>query len=274
MQHYKIDTFLKMLCWLIGMYVLLFNDLYAQPLPHSHAHNDYEHDEPLFRALENGFLSLEADVFAKGGRLKVSHVNFFLVLKPTLTELYLEPLNDIIKENGGQVYAGYPDPVVLMIDIKQDGETTYDLLKQALTPYKDLLTTYRNDSVISGALEINLSGHCPLALLKEEKERWATADLSIEKGLDSNLSHHLVKRVSSPYRKYFKWRGMGTQPIAEKNKLDSLVALAHTQQKQIRFYAAPNNEKVWTTLLDAGVDWINVNKLKSFNAFMHNRMKH
>lgn len=261
-----------MIKWLMTITTMLFHGItWCQPLPNSHAHNDYEKDEPLFRALRNGFISLEVDVFLHQQKLIVSHIPFMLFMKPTLQDLYLTPLHNIISENKGSVYPDFSEPVVLMIDIKRDGEQTYVALKKALQPYNSMLTTYRNDSIIQGPIEINLSGNCPLALLKQDKERWATADLSIEKGLDSTLSHILVKRVSSPYRKYFKWRGMGVQPMDEKMRLDSLVAQAHRQQKQIRFYAAPNKRKVWNTLLDSGVDWINVDRVKRFRKFYENR---
>ena len=39
----------------------------------AHAHNDYMHERPLFDALENGFRSVEADVFSKGDSLYVAH---------------------------------------------------------------------------------------------------------------------------------------------------------------------------------------------------------
>ena len=45
----------------------------GQPLAQAHAHNDYEHDRPLFDALEHGFTSVEADVWLVDGELLVAH---------------------------------------------------------------------------------------------------------------------------------------------------------------------------------------------------------
>ena len=56
-------------------------------------------------------------------------------------------------------------------------------------------------------------------------------------------------------------------PKAQKEKLAVLVKLAHEHGRQIRFYALPQNENVWRELLDAGVDWINVDQLKRFAEF-------
>ena len=47
-------------------------DIDTLPYP-AHAHNDYMHERPLFDALENGFRSIEADVFAQGDSLYVAH---------------------------------------------------------------------------------------------------------------------------------------------------------------------------------------------------------
>lgn len=39
----------------------------------AHAHNDYAHDRPLHAAIENGFCSVEADIFLINGQLLVGH---------------------------------------------------------------------------------------------------------------------------------------------------------------------------------------------------------
>src|SRR4051794_1044740 len=38
-----------------------------------HAHNDYMHARPLRDALDNGFCSIEADIFLVDGKLLVAH---------------------------------------------------------------------------------------------------------------------------------------------------------------------------------------------------------
>jgi hypothetical protein len=43
------------------------------PLVNAHAHNDYEHDRPLFDALDHGFCSVEADIHLVDGQLLVAH---------------------------------------------------------------------------------------------------------------------------------------------------------------------------------------------------------
>src|SRR4051812_44226103 len=43
------------------------------PLKNAHAHNDYLHPRPLFDALDQGFTSVEVDVFLVNGQLLVGH---------------------------------------------------------------------------------------------------------------------------------------------------------------------------------------------------------
>jgi hypothetical protein len=42
-------------------------------LERAHAHNDYEHDRPLFDALDHRFKSVEADIWLVDGKLVVAH---------------------------------------------------------------------------------------------------------------------------------------------------------------------------------------------------------
>src|SRR5262245_24855387 len=76
------------------------------PLRHTHAHNDYEHKRPLFDALDQGFCSVEADVFLTDGRLLVGHERKDLRPERTLESLYLDPLRERARANGGRVYPG------------------------------------------------------------------------------------------------------------------------------------------------------------------------
>ena len=45
----------------------------ATTTPRAHAHNDYEHTHPLFDALDQGFGSIEPDIYLVNGDLLVAH---------------------------------------------------------------------------------------------------------------------------------------------------------------------------------------------------------
>ena len=44
-----------------------------RPIRQGHAHNDYEQEKPLFDALDNGFCSIEVDIFLVEGKFLVGH---------------------------------------------------------------------------------------------------------------------------------------------------------------------------------------------------------
>lgn len=240
------------------------------PIPHGHAHNDYMHNKPLVEALENGFTSIEIDVHLYQGQLKVAHDCVALANKPNIEDLYLKPIEERIKQNGGTVYKGYEIPVIFMIDFKTGGET-YTELKKVLNKYKYLLTPYKNGNVIKLApLQILISGSKPYGQVAKEDTSYVTIDGTL-KDLEKPEHDKIITRYSDPWPSQFSWKGNGDMPEKQKAHLKELVAAAHAKGKDIRFYGIPDKPKVWETLLNAGVDWINTDKLAQFHSFMLNK---
>src|SRR5947207_2851230 len=93
----------------------------VKPLPQAHAHNDYEHARPLLDALDHGFCSVEADIWLTPEGLLIGHDRKDLQPGRTLEALYLDPLREQIKANGGRVHRGGP-AFSLLIDVKTDAE--------------------------------------------------------------------------------------------------------------------------------------------------------
>ena len=113
------------------------------PLTKAHAHNDYEHNRPLYDALDHGFTSVESDVWLVDGELLVAHDREDVNPDRTLESLYLEPLLDEVKKNGGSVYPGYEHEFILWVDIKSQGVETYQAIHKELRKYQKMLTRYR-----------------------------------------------------------------------------------------------------------------------------------
>ena len=82
---------------------ILFAQKNTKILP-AHSHNDYEHNRPLFDALDCKFKSIEADVYSVGDSLFVAHDSDKIKPGRTLCRLYLEPLKNEIIRNKGSVY--------------------------------------------------------------------------------------------------------------------------------------------------------------------------
>ena len=101
-----------------------------EPVLRTHAHNDYLHEHPLYDALSYGFLSVEADILLHENKLYVGHDQIDLRNKSlvTLEDLYLNPLFERFKKNGGTLYPNYPGIFYLWIDIKYDGKEVIKIL--------------------------------------------------------------------------------------------------------------------------------------------------
>jgi len=255
---------------LLFFLLLIANCCSAQvtPLIHGHAHNDYVHTRPLFEALENGFTSIEIDVYMYRGELKVSHLPVDLDKKKNIEQLYLDPIKKVIEQNGGWVYKDYHQPVIFMIDFKTSSTETYLKLKEVLKNYESIITVYKKDSVIRlRPVQILISGRSPIAELMKEDSSFATIDGDVF-AMSNSTYDKVITRYSSGWESYFNWTGKGQIPFEQKQQLDLLIEKAHAKQKQIRFYHIPDKPNVWRTLLDAGVDWINTDKLKDYRKFI------
>ena len=239
------------------------------PLPNAFAHNDYSHKRPLHDALANGYTNVEADVFLMGKNLVVAHINPFFKANRNLEKLYLQPLLEQIIDNDGQVYKNYDQPIILLIDIKTEANSTYAKLKTLLEKYRPILTSYDNGQITLGAVTIVLSGHKPNKILASETSRLAFIDTDLRQARRSkDTSNNVFTMASCKYSKLVKWNGMGLFPQKEKERLQSYVDIAHTRGEKVRLWASPENQAVWGQLLSCGVDLINTNKLVALKQFL------
>jgi hypothetical protein len=240
------------------------------PLANAHAHNDYAHKRPLFDALDNGFTSVEADVFLVGDKLLVGHTRFELREGRTLESLYLEPLKKRVQRNKGHVYppgGRKAVPFFLLVDVKTDGEKTYAALDKVLAKYASVLTVCRDGKATPGAVTVVISGNCPRKTIEGQKVRYAAID-GRPGDLDSDAPAHLVPYVSASWYSQFRWNGVGPMPEKERTKLREMVAKAHKHGRRVRFWATPEREALWRELLDAKVDLINTDKLPELRRFL------
>lgn len=249
--------------WLLACFSL---PAQITPLPQAHAHNDYEHTRPLFDALDNGFCSVEADIHLVNGRLLVAHDREATKPDTTLQSLYLDPLRERVRRNGGRVYSNGP-PFTLLIDVKSDAQETYAALRGVLRDYADVLTEFRKDATRTGAITAIISGNRDRLAMAAETTRHAALDGRLE-DLGGNAPRHLVPLISDNWTQQFQWRGEGAMPANEKEKLRRIVKTAHAEGRRVRFWAAPDEAGTWRELRDAGVDLINTDKLVSLRKFL------
>ena len=236
------------------------------PLLRAHAHNDYEHTRPLLDALDQGFCSVEADVWLVEGQLLVAHELKAVRTERTLQKLYLDPLFARVQNNGGRVYSNGP-MVTLFIDFKSEATNTYHTLTTILKPYEKMLTTFYADRTETNAITIIVSGNRPRALMEAEPVRHMSYDGRLD-DLKYPASPHLIPMISDNWGKHFKWRGKGPLPEPEQAKVKALVAQAHAQARRIRFWNAPDSPAGWAIMLESGVDLINTDNLAGLHDFL------
>jgi hypothetical protein len=236
------------------------------PLTNAHAHNDYEHTRPLFDALDQGFCSVEADVFLVKDTLLVGHTVLSLKPERTLEKLYLDPLRERIKANGGRVYKNGPT-IWLLIDVKTEAKATYQQLDKVLAKYDDILSVVKDGKLEQKAVTVVVSGNRAKDDIAAQTVRYAGID-GRPADLDSKTPAHLIPWISESWTTLFKWRGDGPLPEDERAKLKALVAKAHQSGRLVRFWATPENEAFWRELRSAGVDLINTDQLVKLKQFL------
>jgi glycerophosphoryl diester phosphodiesterase len=236
------------------------------PLPQAHAHNDYEHKRPLLDALEQGFCSVEADIFLTKDGLLVAHHVFDLKPQRTLQKLYLDPLRERVKANGGRVFKDGPT-FHLLIDVKTDARTTYAALAKVLAEYADLLTVTRDGKVTARAVTVVISGSCDRDAITAATTRYAAID-GRPGDLNGDAPAPLIPWISASWNSQFQWNGVGAMPDTERRKLRDHVAKAHAQGRLVRFWGTPDRTEAWAEQRAAGVDLINTDKLAELRAFL------
>jgi hypothetical protein len=242
-------------------------------LTNGHAHNDYWHARPLLDALDNGFMSVEADCFLLDGEIMVAHERASIKKENTLSQLYLEPLMKRARQNDlKSIYANGPEEFVLYIDIKDDCERFIPFLDSVLKGYAPMLTRFAGGKKVSGAVRV-LVNHCGNdAYLLHSEPRYLSLS-GEKKDVASSIGSDTMPRISFAYPTLLSWRGLGKMPKGQKEKLHSFIQKAHSKGYSVRMWAAGNNPKIWEALVDADVDWINVDELENFKRFMEKRKK-
>lgn len=252
------------------------DDLHT-PLNQAHAHNDYLHDRPLIDALEQGFMSVEADIFVSpllGNELYVAHSAGEIRPARTLKALYLEPIRERI-DRLGQLQPGQDRPVQLLIDFKTQAEPTWRALQAQLEPYAAYLTRYDNGQIIEGWVTVVISGNRPTDTLASMSHRLAFIDGRLS-DLDAPPPSDLMPLISDNWANHFSWRGDGMMPNDEYQNLVRIVNAAHLSGHRLRFWNTPDEpgaarEALWQVLYDLDVDHINTDDLTGLAQFLRSR---
>ena len=235
-------------------------------LTNAHSHNDYEQPNPLFDALELGFVSIEVDIHLVAGQLLVAHDAEEVQSELTLESMYLKPLRLWIEERGGWAFADRSQ-LWLLIDLKTDGPATYTALHEQLAEYRDMVASFGAGGRSDRPVRVVISGNRPAALMRAQPVRYAGFDGRL-KDLRSPASPNFMPLISDNWNNHFEWRGEGEFPEAERRKLVRIVERVHAYGRRLRFWATPDQPRMWAVLDDAGVDLIGTDHPKRLYEFL------
>lgn len=221
-----------------------------------HSHNDYVQEKPLLTAYEAQADQIEADVFLVGDSLIVAHSKKEIDPKNTLNKLYLDPINSFFKKHNGKVSTDKKYTFSLMIDVKENWNAVYPVLKREIEKYGDVFNRSKNKY----AIQIVISGSRPADSTYHTYPTWLFFD-----GLP-NISYakkdlDRVTMISDNFSKYSKWRGSGYIPGDDQQKLENVLKQAKKLKKPVRFWGAPDTEDSWINQMQLGVGIINTDKV-------------
>lgn len=235
----------------------------AQPTVYTssnaHSHNDYEKPSPFWEAYDQGFGSIEADIFLKDGNLIVAHDQQQVLLNRTLDSLYLQPINQSLQKNKGTIYSDASKPLQLLVDIKTDAIPTLNKLVEQLQKYPAITS--------AASLKIVISGNRPPA----EQFSAYPAYIYFDGVLGTTYSQEALKKIemlSADFKDYSVWTGKGIIVENERKKVDAVISQAHNLNKKVRFWDAPDVINAWYGFMELGVDYINTDHIAEIGKFL------
>lgn len=244
----------------------------VEPLAHAHAHNDYWHQRPLLDALDQGFTSVEADVYLADGKLLVGHDRQELKPERDLEALYLKPLAERARRSAGKIYPNC-DEFYLFVDIKSDAQPTSAALVTLLSQYRDVLAQVEHGQPRQGAIRVIVTGNrLPLDANQGDVSYFGWDGRLSDLGGRAPAAQMPV--ISDNWQNHFRWRGDGPMPQAEREKLQQFVKDAHTSKRILRFWATPEKEALWQELYAAKVDLIGTDELERLAKFLRTQDEH
>jgi hypothetical protein len=257
-------------------------------LEKAHAHNDYDHTNPLFDALHHGFTRIEPDIYVlyKDPATGVLSDDFSYFKSTgdtsryvievghnkgqyvgTLYDLYIKPLEQL--KPGQFVFASLPKPILYMIDMKTNDPDSVEFMNKYLAQYNNLFNNY-NSVNMDKPVNVILSGYNGSDFSKTDYDYLlATKDRYI--GIDGRVDTPLYGQNKAPNLFPLISNGWGnnrSDTVFYKNIKD-----AHANGHQIRFWGIDDIPSTWEKLYDAGMDVISTDKLQDVENFLLSKKK-
>lgn len=251
---------------IIGITLFLIFDVVCFAQVKIHSHNDYAQQNPFYTAYQNKVFEIEADVFLVGDSLVVAHSRKEINPKNTLNFLYLQPIKKLFKQYDNRISADKKYTFSLMIDIKDEWEKVYPVLKREIEKYGSVFKRSKNKLNI----QLIISGNRPIDTTFHNYPDWLFFD-----GLPyinyAEADFKRVSMISDKFSNYTKWNGIGEIPLADKKRLFDAVKIANQKHRSFRFWGAPDNKFSWQQLSELGLIIINTDKIEECKTYFENK---
>ncbi len=243
----------------------LIQPIYCQSQQKIHSHNDYLQLVPFYQAYLQRVASIEADIYYHNNLLLVGHDFEDLCNDYTLSSLYIAPIVELFKKNGGKAWPESDQKLILLVDLKSPTEPALSELIKLLEKHPEVFNPEQN----TDAVKVVITGKTPIP---EDFEKYSTI-VSFDGRLNQDYNEKQLQRVamiSAPFYHYAQWDGKGSMKSDQKENVQSAINQAHKQNKPIRLWASPDEVDAWRCLYEMGVDYINTDKVELCTAFFKN----
>jgi hypothetical protein len=174
--------------------------------------------------------------------------------------MYLEPLEKIIDNAKPVCY-----PLILLIDIKEDGKAVYDVLTKMLQKYQDILTGYYKGEVRVKIVSVIISGDRPFSEIADDSLRLVAIDGRLS---DIDKPSYLYPLISEDWFTVSNYLAEKYSSLSPAAGLKELCKRIKDTGKLFRIWGAPDNEKSWELQLNAGVTLINTDNIAGLRKFL------
>lgn len=226
-----------------------------------HSHNDYKQEHPFYTAYNAQVGSMEADIFLQGNSLLVAHQQDELNAANTLEDMYLQRLDSCIKANNGFPYADKTEKLQLLIDLKTYGPVLLNELVKHLRRFPSIINN-KNITITITGIDHNFPDDSVFATYPDFIHFDGVLSVHYSKSAQQKIAMY-----SDDFMKYVSWRSDGALEV-NFNFIKSEVARVHKEGKTFRLWDAPDNPISWKTLMNAGVDYINTDRIDELASFL------
>ena len=199
------------------------------------------------------------DVALRDGQLFVTHDPSDVDPGALLRDLYLDPLEEIARANGGRIYGAAVPPLQLLIDVKSAPAAAYEALEELLAGYDDLVTSWADDAAAIRAVTVVVSGNRATERIRARSVRRVSLDGRI---WDDRIAFTpvVMPLVSVDWE----------EDVDARDRMASarrMVEQVHAEGRALRFWGTPDDPELWTSLRALGVDFIGADDVPALARF-------